>query len=69
MDHQYGENGAINIYSNYNQMRAYVDCSPNQSIKNKSYTLSTFPLSNQRNFEDYRKWWAVSVYLNFTRVL
>ena len=24
-------NGAKNIYSNYNQMRAYVNCSPNQS--------------------------------------
>ena len=33
MDHQYGENGARNIYSNYNQMRAYVECSPNQSKK------------------------------------
>ena len=32
-DHQYGENGARNIYSNYNQMRAYVECSPNQSKK------------------------------------
>ena len=28
MDHQYEENGARNIYSNYNQMRAYVECSP-----------------------------------------
>ena len=33
MDHQYRENGARNIYSNYNQMRAYVECSPNQSKK------------------------------------
>ena len=31
MDHKYRENGARNIYSNYNQMRAYVVCSPNQS--------------------------------------
>ena len=31
MDHQYRENGARNIYSNYNQMRAHVECSPNQS--------------------------------------
>ena len=30
MDHQYKENGARNIYSNYNQMRAYAECSPNQ---------------------------------------
>ena len=49
MDRQYRENGARNIYSNYNQMRAYVECSPNQS---KNYTLSTFPWSNRRNFED-----------------
>ena len=33
MDHQYRENGARNIYSNYNQMRAYAECSPNQSKK------------------------------------
>ena len=33
MDHQYRENGARNIYSNYNQMKAYVECSPNQSKK------------------------------------
>ena len=31
MDHQYKENGARNIYSIYNQIRAYVECSPNQS--------------------------------------
>ena len=33
MDHQYGENGEGNIYTNYNQMRAYVEYSPNQSKK------------------------------------
>ena len=31
MDYQYKENGARNIYSSYNQMRAYVECFPNQS--------------------------------------
>ena len=30
MDRQYKENGAKNIYSNYNQMRAYVEWSPDQ---------------------------------------
>ena len=50
MDYQYRENGARNVYSNYNQMRAYVEWSP-KSIK-KNYTLSTFPWSNRRNFED-----------------
>ena len=33
MDHQYRENGARNIYSDHNEMRAYVECSPNQSKK------------------------------------
>ena len=46
MDHQYRENGARNMYSNYNQMRAYVECSPN---KLKNY------------FEDSGKVMAISV--------
>ena len=58
MDSQYRENSARNIYSNYNQMRAYVECSPNQS---KKYTLSTFPSSNRRNFENCGTVLAVSV--------
>ena len=33
MDRQYRENGSRNIYSNYNQMRAYIECSPNQLKK------------------------------------
>ena len=33
MDYQYRENDARNIYSDYNQMRAYVECSPNQLKK------------------------------------
>ena len=33
MDHQYRENSTRNIHSHYNQMRAYVECSPNQSKK------------------------------------
>ena len=31
MDHQYRENKTRNIYSNYNQMRAYIECSPYES--------------------------------------
>ena len=58
MDHQYRENGARNKYSYYNQMRAYVECPPNQS---KQSTLSTFPSSNRRNFEDSGIVVAVSV--------
>ena len=53
MNHQYGLNGARNISSDYNQIRAYVESSPNQS--KKSYTLSTFPSSYQQNFEDSGK--------------
>ena len=60
MDHQYSrENSTRNIYSNYDQMRTYVECSPNQSKKN--YTFSTFPSSNRRNFEDSGIMLAVSV--------
>ena len=59
MDHQYKENGARNTYSDRNQMRAFVECSPNQS---KNYTLSTFPSSNRRNFEDSKKVLTVSVF-------
>ena len=33
MDHQYRENGARNVYSNHNQMRAYAECSLDQSKK------------------------------------
>ena len=58
MDRQYRENSARNIYSNYNQMRAYVEFSTNQS---KTYTLSTFSSSNRRNFENSGIVLAVSV--------
>ena len=37
MEHQYSKNGERNIYSNYNQMRAYVECSLNQSKKIMPY--------------------------------
>ena len=33
MDRRLRETSAINIYSNCNQMRPYVECSPNQSKK------------------------------------
>ena len=33
MHHQYRENGERNIYSDYNQMRSYVECSLDQSKK------------------------------------
>ena len=31
IDHQYKENGARKIYSDYNQMEAYCECYPDQS--------------------------------------
>ena len=65
VDHQYRKNGVRNIYSNFNEMRAYVECSPDQSKKN--YALSTFPSSDRRNFEDSGNVLAVSV-SEFTRV-
>ena len=58
MDHQCGENSAKNIYSNYNQMKLM---STALQISQKNYTLSTFPSSNRRNFEDSGKVLAVSV--------
>ena len=59
MDCQCRENGGRKVYSNYNQMRAFVECYLNQSKKN--YTLSTFRSSNRRNFEDSGKVLAMSV--------
>ena len=59
MDHQYKENGTRNIYSNYNQMKAYVECF---SKAIKSYILLTSSLSNRRNFEDSGKMLATSVF-------
>ena len=41
MDYQYRGNGTRNINSNYNQMRAYVECSQNQSKELSLINLST----------------------------
>ena len=64
MDHQYGKNGARNIYSNYNQMRAYVDCSPNQKI----VPYRHFHRTIDETLKIPEKCWPF-LYLNFTRVL
>ena len=56
MDHQYRENGARNVYSNHNQMRAYAECSPNQSKK-----LYLIDLSFHRAIDETLKIPAVSV--------
>ena len=58
MDHQYRKNGARNIYLNCNQMRLMLNA---LQINQKIYTLSTFPSSNRRNFEDSGIVLAVSV--------
>ena len=50
MDRQYRKNGARNICSNCDQMRAYVECFPNQS--KTLYLIDLFPSSNRRNSED-----------------
>ena len=52
MDHQYRENGARNIYSSYNQMRAYVECSPNQS---KNLYLIDLSIEQSTKFGDSGK--------------
>ena len=58
MDLQYGENGTRNIYSNYNQMRAYVECSSNQP---KKLYLIHLSIEHLQNFEDSWKVLALSV--------
>ena len=66
MDYQYRENSARNIYLNCNQMRAYVECSPNQSKKIMPYR--PFHQAIDENLKISKKCWPF-LYLNFTRVL
>ena len=56
---QYRENGARNTYSNYNQMRAYVECSPNQS---KKLYLINLAIEPSTKFLRFGKVLAVSVF-------
>ena len=65
MDHQYKENGARSIYSNYNQMRACDECSPNQS-KNL-YLIGPFHRAIDETLKIPEKRWPF-LYPNFTRV-
>ena len=58
MDHQYRENGERKIYSNYNKMRAYVNCSPNQPKKLYLFDLT---IEQSTKLEDSGKALAVSV--------
>ena len=52
MDHQYGENGARYIYSNYKQMRDYLECSPNQP---KQLYLIDFSIEQSTKLWRFRK--------------
>ena len=61
MDYQYRDNGARNIYSNYNQMRAYVDCSPNQSKKLCLTDLSIEQWSKLWGFRDIAGRFCISI--------
>ena len=54
VDHQYGENGKRNMYSNYNQMKVYIKYSPNQS---KKYTLSPFYRAIDETLKSLEKCW------------
>ena len=66
MDRQYRENSARNIYSNYNQMRTYVECSPNQSKKIIPYRPFHRAIDETLKFPE--QCWPF-LYLNFNRVL
>ena len=62
MDRQYRENSARNTYSNYNQMRAYVECSPNQS---KKIPYRPFHRAIDETLRVPEQCWPF-LYLNFT---
>ena len=64
MDHQYGENGTRNIYSNHNQMRPFAECSPNQP--KKLYLIDHRAMDETLKIPE--KCWLF-LYRNFTRVL
>ena len=66
MDHQYKENGARSMYSNYNQMRAFVECSPNKFKKIIPYR--PFYRAIDETLKIPKKCWPL-LYLNFIRVL
>ena len=66
MDHQYGGNSARHIYPNYNQMRTYVECSPNQSKKIIPYRPFHRAIDETLRIPE---WCWPFLYLNFTKVL
>ena len=58
MHHQYGENCAKRYIQTIIRSELMLNA---LHINQKNYTLSTFPSTNRRNFEDSRKVLAVSV--------
>ena len=66
MGYQSGKTGARNIYSNCNQMRAYAECSPNQSKKYIPYRPFHRAIDETLRIPEYC--WPF-LFLNFTRVL
>ena len=66
MDHQYGEKGARNIYSDYDQMRAYAECFPSQPKKIIPYR--PFHRAIDKTLKIPEKCWSF-LYRNFTRLL
>ena len=65
MDYQYRENGERNIYSNYSQLRAYVECSPNQP---KNIPYRPFHRAVDETLKIPEECWPF-LYLNSTRVI
>ena len=61
MDHQFRENGARNIYSNYNQMRAYVEYSADQSKKLYLIDLSIEQSTKLRGFRNSAGRFCISI--------
>ena len=66
MDHPYGESVARNIYSNYNQMRAYT--LNVRQINKKIIPYRHFHPAIDKTLKIPEKCWPF-MYLNFTRVL
>ena len=63
MDNQYGETAQETYIQTISRWELMLNA---LQINQNNYTLSTFPSSNRRNFEDSGK---VFLYLNFIRVL
>ena len=61
MDRQYRENSTRNLSSNYNQMRAYVECSPNQSKKLYLVDLSIKQSSKLGEFRNSAGHFCISI--------